>query len=464
VTRLSSNPRRWIFCLLLALATLAVYWPVRHNDFINYDDDDYVYANDMVRGGLSWAGFVWAFMGTHAVNWHPLTWLSHMLDCQLFGVNPGAHHLMSVFIHGINAALLLWLLDSLTGKFWRCAFIAALFALHPLRVESVAWAAERKDMLSGFFFLLTLLMYVWHVRAEAQADKPQPGVKLRLALFFYLLALLSKPMVVTLPAVLLLLDFWPLGRFAGSSSKTAVGIFKFQLLEKWPFIFLSAVFCGITLLAQHGILPDQPQNAFSLLGDMLLKYLAYVGMILWPQNLSFLDVRPEHISGLQVLLAALVLAGISAWAVLGWRGRPWATVGWFWFLAMLLPVTAVQLPGLFVADRYTYLPGIGFCLMLVWGIAGIMDRLSVQRAGKIIASVLAVAVLLACAGLTRQQIAYWQNTRTLLEHALKINPNNAVAQINLRVYLFDQEHPGVREKKPMQVDDKTNQPVRLQRP
>ena len=457
MTRLSPNRQRWLFSLLLVLVTLAVYWPVRHHDFINYDDDDYVYANDTVKAGLTWQGFQWAFMGTHAVNWHPLTWLSHMLDCQLFGVNPGAHHLVNALFHCANAVLLLWLLDLMTGKFWRSAFVAGLFALHPLRVESVAWVAERKDVLCSFFFLLTLLMYVRHVHAQARQAGSKPGVELRLSLLFYVLALLSKPMVVTLPVILLLLDFWPLRRFAGDNPQPST--FKFQLREKWPFFFLSAVFSGITLLAQHGVLPAQPGSPLSLLKNMMLKYLGYIEMILWPHNQSFLYLRPEHVSGFQLLLAVLVVTGVSAWTLASLRCRPWLAVGWFWFIVMLLPVTAVQLPGLFIADRYTYLPGVGFSVLAVWGVAGLLDRLPIQRAVKTLACLSAAAVLLLCAYLSREQLGYWQNTQTLLEHALKIDPNNGVAQINLRVYLFDQEHPGVRQKQTVNPNGTTNQPV-----
>ena len=458
MTQLSSIQRKWLFSLLLAVVTLAVYWPVRHHDFINYDDDDYVYANATVCAGLTWAGFVWAFMGFHAVNWHPLTWLSHMLDCQLFGVDPGAHHLVNVLYHCANAVLLLWLLDALTGRFWRSTVVAALFALHPLRVESVAWVAERKDVLCSFFFLLTLLMYVRHVRAQAQAAKPHPGIDLRLALFFYLLALLSKSMVVTLPLVLLLLDFWPLNRITNLRAQAA-GL----LLEKWPFFFLSAVFSGITFFAQHGLLPAQPGNTVSLLANMALEHLAYLKLMLWPQNLSFLYIRPEHFSAWQQVVAGLVVTGISVWALLGWRRRPWAVMGWFWFLVMLLPVCTVQLPRLFIADRYTYLPGIGFCVLLVWGVAGLLEVLKDRRIGKMLAGALALAVLLVCAGLTREQLGYWQNTQTLLDRALEIDPNNPVAQINLRVYNIERDHPGVREKSNAHAkaspDTSTNQPV-----
>ncbi|HEV2695502.1 MAG TPA: hypothetical protein VG347_21595 [Verrucomicrobiae bacterium] len=457
MTRLSPNRQKWLFSLLLVLVTLAVYWPVRHHDFINYDDDDYVYANDTVKAGLTWNGFVWSFMGAHAVNWHPLTWLSHMLDCQLFGVNPGAHHLVNVSIHCANAVLLLWLLELMTGKFWRSAFVAALFALHPLRVESVAWVAERKDVLCSFFFLLTLLMYARHVYAQNRQAKSTPGIELRLTLLFYVLALLSKPMVVTLPFILLLLDFWPLRRFEGRGLQPAT--LKLQLHEKWPFFLLSAIFSGITLLAQHSVLPSQPHGPSSVLTDLMLKYLDYVEMILWPHDQSFLYPRPEHISSLSVLLAALIVVGISVWSLMNCRRWPWLTMGWFWFLVMLLPVTAVPLPGLFIADRYTYLPGIGFSVMVIWSIAELLNRLPAQKVAKTFACVFAVAVLVMCTALTCKQIGYWQNTQTLLGHALEIDPNNGVAQINLRVYQFDQQHPGVREKVTVYPNGTTNQPV-----
>ncbi len=344
MTWLSPHRQKWLFSLLLVLVTLAVYWPVRHHDFINYDDDVYVHDNDAVKAGLTWSGLQWAFMGVHAINWHPLTWLSHMLDCQLFGVNPGAQHLENAVLHCLNAVLVFWLLDQLTGKFWRSAFVAAFFALHPLRVQSVAWVAERKDVLSSLFFLLALLMYVRHVRAQASLAKPRPGIDLRLALGFYLLALLSKPMVVTLPLILLLLDFWPLQRLTHLRSQAA-GL----LLEKWPFFALSAIFSGITLLAQHSALPTQPKTPLSLLADVMVKYLDYIEMILWPHNQTFLYQRPGFISGLTLFLAVLVVAGLSACCLAGFRRWPWLTVGWFWFLVMLLPVVAVPLPGLFVA-------------------------------------------------------------------------------------------------------------------
>ncbi len=437
VTTLSPQRRKQLFCFLLALITCVTFWPVVHNGFIEYDDDNYIFENPVVSAGLSWFGIGWAFIGVHSANWHPLTWLSHMLDCQLFGLNPGAHHLGNVLFHCANSLLVFWFLDLLTGKFWRSLLVAAIFALHPLRVESVAWAAERKDVLSAFFFLLTLLMYVRHVRAQINLASPQPGVSLRFALLFYLLALLAKPMAVTLPMILLLLDFWPLQRRAN---------FKLQLKEKWPFFFLAIIFCVITWFAQHQQLPAQPTSLLLRLENVASDYLSYLKKILWPHDLSFLYLRPEQISQNHFLLALFVLASFSSAAVTQWRCRPWLMTGWLWFGFMLLPVTAISLHKLSIADRYTYLPGIGFSVMLVWGIAEIGERFWCHRVGKVLATTVALLILFFYVQQTRQQISYWRNTQTLMEHALKLDRNNDVAAQILRIYRFEQEHPGVREK------------------
>ena len=426
---------------------------MRHHGFVDYDDDDYVFDNPMVRGGLSGPGLMWSLADQHAANWHPLTWVSHMLDCQLFGLNPGAHHLVSVLFHCANAVLLLLLLEFMTGRFWRCAFVAALFAWHPLRVESIAWIAERKDVLSAFFFLLTLWMYALRARNQARpADaraKSRAQIFWRLSLVFYLSGLLSKPMLVTVPLVLLLLDFWPLKRFAffrqntdGSSSWTT---FRRLLFEKWPFFVLSAVISIITFLAQWNVLPAQPENLFSRAANMLADYLGYIEKLVWPQNLSFLYLRPDHVPLASFFLDLLVVVCVSAVVAANLRRRPAWAVGWLWFLVMLLPVTVVPLSRLSIADRYTYLPGIGFCLMATWLIADTAGRLLPRRVWRVLAVSGAAATLLLCAGLTRHQLGYWQNTRTLMEHALKIDPNNHVAKINLNIYLFEQAHPGVRE-------------------
>ena len=452
------NHRAYLLAGLLALVTLAAYWPARHYDFVDYDDDNYVFENANVRGGLSWEGLELAFVDTHTGNWHPLTWISHMLDCQLFGMNAGGHHLTSVCIHCANAALLLLLLDCMTGALWRSAFVAAIFALHPLRVESVAWIAERKDVLSGFFFLLTLWMYARYAKEKnspplvAANNRSQRFYRLSLA--FFALSLLSKPMVVTLPFVLLLLDFWPLQRIDIFKSKTseapATGHqLPALLLEKWPF-FLLSIICGfITLLTQWRTLPSQTLGIGSRLADMMTDDLGYLEKIFWPRHLTFLYLRPPTIPVPTLLLSGLVLAGISALVVACFRRRPYLAVGWLWFLGMLLPVSGViPLARLSIADRYTYLPSIGLAIMVTWGIAEAAEKFLSPRLLPVLATAAATALLVLCVAMTRYQLAFWKNTGTLMKHALKIDPNNYVAQIDLRVYEFDQEHPGVREKIP----------------
>jgi len=440
-------------CLALALGTLAIYWPARHYGFVDYDDNDYVFNNPTVRAGLSWWGLVWSFVDQHASNWHPLTWLSHMLDCQLFGLNAGAHHMVNVLFHCANAVLLLLLLKSMTGAFWRSAFVAALFAWHPLRVESVAWISERKDVLSGFFFMLTLWMYVLHVKKEIvplavnqdeavppkRSPAPRHLIFFRLALFFFVLGLLSKPMLVTLPLVLLLIDFWPLNRFAAfSRNPSGVKIVKHLLVEKLPFFLITIVIGIITFLAQRAggaTSSAPPLGFFSRTGDVIIGYLSYLEKIFWPQNLTCLYLRSDQVNVESLLLAALILIGISILAAVNLRRRPYLAVGWIWFLGMLLPVSGLIPFGLqSIADRYTYLPAIGFFLMCTWGMAGLCDGLCSRPLRRVLLMVGAATVLSACAGLSRHQLACWNNTQTLMERALEIDPDNYIAHGNLGIY------------------------------
>lgn len=451
MTGLQSKRRTWFACLLLAFATFAIYWPARHYAFVDYDDDDYVFENPVVRAGLTWPGFVWAFVDQHNCNWHPLTWLSHMADCQFFGVHPGAMHLENVLIHCANSVLLLLLLNSMTNAFWRSACVAALFALHPLRVESVAWISERKDVLSGFFFMLTLWFYVLHAKKQTVGGdaKFQPNNFYRLSLLCFVMGLLSKPMVVTVPIVLLLLDFWPLKRFTIYDSRFAIaGLIR----EKIPFFALSIMAGIITLLAQRaggGWVSANPHFS-QRIGNVVIGYWNYIEKLFWPENLSFLYLRSDKISFAEFFPAASVLAGISAVAAVQLRRRPWLAVGWLWFLVMLLPVSGLlQLGRLSIADRYTYLPAIGFYLIVVWGMADLLAVLFSEKIRRALAIAGASAILLACAILTRRQLAYWQNTETLMTRALQLDPNNYVARTNLHIYRFEKEHPGVREKNPV---------------
>jgi protein O-mannosyl-transferase len=442
-----SNRRTWLACLFLVFATVCAYWPVRHYDFVEYDDGGYVFDNPVVRAGLSWQGFAWAFAGEHDCNWHPLTWLSHMADCQLFGLNPGAMHLENVLLHCANSVLLLLLLNSLTGKLGRSAFVVALFALHPLRVESVAWIAERKDVLSGFFFMLTLWFYALHAKKQTViADsKFQKNNFYRLSWLCFTLGLLAKPMLVTVPIILLLLDFWPLKRFTIYDLRFTIARL---VREKIPFFLLSIIAGIITLFTQRaggGWVPSD-SHFFPRMANVVIGYWGYIEKLLWPQNLSFLYLRSNRISLAEFFLATSVLTGVSILAAVQLRRRPWLAVGWLWFLVMLLPVSGLlQIGYLSIADRYTYLPAIGFYLMAVWGTMDLLAVLFPQKICRWLATAGATAILLACVILTRQQLVCWRNTQTLMEHALKIDPNNYVAQVDLRIYLFEKEHPGVRE-------------------
>ena len=443
VVRLSPQNQKRLWCLALALVTFVVYLPVRYNGFVEYDDDEYIFENPVVQAGWTHHGVVWAFAEVHSANWHPLTWLSHMTDCQFFGLNAGAHHLVNVAIHCANAALLWWLLDSLTGRFWRSGFVAAVFALHPLRVESVAWAAERKDVLCAFFFLLTLLAYLRHVRVQKPDQPILIGSELRLAVFLYLLALLSKAMVVTLPVILLLLDFWPLQRMTEAKVQWRV-----LLWEKAPFFFLALAFGLVTYFAQNGLVHPPPMSPMGHVELVATELCGYMEKILWPQDLSFLYVRPDHFPAMQQWISVAVVGLISLVALVGWRRWPWFLFGWLWFVVMLSPVTVVTLHKLWIADRYTYLPGIGFTMLVVWVAIAAARWLISKRLQPVIGAVLAAVILYFCAVKTREQIGYWHDTGTLAAHALVVDPKNDVAQQLARIYRFEQEHPGVREGKP----------------
>lgn len=450
-------PSKWrvpAACALLVIVTLAVYWPARHYQFVAYDDDNYVYNNPVVLQGLTLHGLQWALVDRQANNWHPLTWVSHMIDCQIFGLNAGGPHMVNVALHCANAVLLFLLLQVLlsrgnapppaAGFFWPNLFVAALFALHPLRVESVAWISERKDVLSGFFGLLSLLCYARHITRNGVRTAPTAGSPwfYSLAVLFFGCSLLSKPMLVTLPLVMLLLDFWPLQRFNESTLPRL-------LKEKWPFFFLAAIFCVITLLAQQPGLPSQRIGLFTRAEIVATNYLGYIEKLLWPENLSFLYLRPDAVPLPLFLLALLVLAGISALAFFCRHRCPAVTVGWLWFLMVLFPTSGVIALGrLSIADRYTYFAGIGFYLMVTWGVAALTAKFPPAPAKKFLPGTAAVIVLAVCALLSRHQLAYWQNTETLYEHALKVDPDNYVARQNLRIYLFEKAHPSIRQPPP----------------
>jgi protein O-mannosyl-transferase len=414
-----SHPR--LVALLLALITLLVYLPVTHDDFLCYDDEEYVTHNRVVQHGLTWAGVEWAFTTFHTGNWHPVTWLSHMADCTLFGLNAGAHHFVNALLHATNAALLFLLLWRLTRQIWPSALVAALFAWHPLHVESVAWIAERKDVLSTGFALLTLLSYVKFVQENCRSSY-------WFALVFFALGLLAKTMLVTLPLILLLLDYWPLARFPFSDFRRSFWS------EKIPFFLLAAIFCVMTVLAQHS------DHAIASLGQVSLAYrfenatvatVLYLLKIVWPADLAI--IYPFTKIPLATVVAAvvvLVLISITVWRA-RLHNRCWL-VGWLWFFSSLVPVIGlVQVGHASMADRYTYIPSIGIFIAIAFGL---QDWFWAKKFFPV-GAVLLVGV---CALLTERQLVYWRDSETLFRHAIAVTPDNEFAHLNLGVALEQQ--------------------------
>jgi tetratricopeptide (TPR) repeat protein len=420
-----SRPR--LIALLLALVTLVVYLPVVRHGFVDYDDNLYVAGNRVVQHGLTWEGVRWAFTTFHTGNWHPVTWLSHMADCEFFQLNAGAHHFVNVLFHSANAALLFLLLWRLTQKLWPAALVAALFAWHPLHVESVAWVAERKDVLSTFFALLALLSYTRYVQAKSRRS-------FWFALVFFALGLMAKPMLVTLPCVMLLLDFWPLQRMTGDSQPLK----KIGRLaaEKTPFFVLTVGVCIVTFLAQkHG--ESVVSLANTSLGYRLenapVAAASYLEHFFWPAGLCVIYPLPDKIPALRVVgaISVLLLISIVAWR---WRQtRPYFGMGWLWFLGTLVPVIGlVQVGSQAMADRYTYIPSIGIFIALVF--LGNEWAARIQTP-KIICLGIAGLISLACIRVTEYQLQFWRNSETLFRRAIAVTQNNDIARVNLGVTL-----------------------------
>jgi protein O-mannosyl-transferase len=413
----------WTLAILLALATFAVYSRTLGNPFVNFDDTSYVTENAHVQQGLTLNTFVWALSSTAEANWHPLTWLSHALDCQLYGLNPRGHHLTSVLFHMLNAVLVFWLLVQATGARWRSLMVAALFGLHPINVESVAWAAERKNVLCMFFFLLALGAYGWYVRKPSSARYQILGV-------LFVLGLAAKPMVVTLPFVLLLLDFWPLHRVLGwgPASQTLPSTqlpLRRLVVEKLPLLVLSAASCLITLFVQRPAIEAGLREP-ARFANAIYAYAAYLGKALWPAHLAaFYPYKGYDLSWWQVLLCLLLLAGVTV-GVLRERSRPYLAVGWFWFLGTLVPVIGlVQVGEQGMADRYAYLPLLGVFVMLVWAGADLAQR---QRWNLRICAAVAGLVIAILSVLTWRQIGTWHSSYDLWTHALHVTRDNYIAE------------------------------------
>ena len=441
--------KRYVFLIYaaLAVATIVAYEPIRHNEFISFDDTIYVTENRSVNEGITPRSFVWAFTPEgKGGNWHPVTWLSHMLDCELFDLNPFWHHLTSLLFHIVNTLLLFYVFKRMTGAVWQSAFVAAAFALHPLHVESVAWVAERKDVLSGFFWMLTIAAYIRYAE--------QPCIRQYLLVALALcLGLMAKPMVVTLPFVLLLLDYWPLGRFQWGSqsgegalgqselvevSHQQVAVYRL-IVEKIPLLVLIVVSCAVTYIVEQSWGTMKAQESVSLISRIangVVSYISYIIKTIYPSGLAALYPHPgDSLPTWKLIVSVVILAGISAVAIYIGRRRRYLPVGWLWYLGTLVPVIGlIQIGSQAMADRYTYLPSIGIFIIFAFGVAELVKQ---NRYRKITLGLTAGTVLAALLICTRIQVACWRDSLTLFEHALVVTKNNWMMQNNYAIALHE---------------------------
>jgi len=438
----SPAQRQLVLGLLLVVVTLALYNPVSHNGFVNFDDDRYVTDNPQVRVGLGWSTISWAFTSLDQANWHPLTWLSHALDCQFFRLNPVGHHYTNLLLHATNALLLFLVLQWFTGYTARSLMVAALFAVHPLNVESVAWIAERKNVLCMLFFLLALAAYGWYV------GRPTAARYLAVVLLFGM-GLMSKPMVITLPLVLLLLDYWPLGRMRFSknfdfrdeaSPRLTAGAQPVSrlCLEKVPLLALSAASAIITVIAQRAggaVLTSAEHSPLLRLQNVIVCYGLYIEKAFWPSHLAALYPYPHALPAWQVAVSALFLVAVT-YAVVKYGEYRYLAVGWFWYLGTMVPMIGlIQVGNQAMADRYAYLPLIGLFMMIVWAVAEFASTHCISA--KYLATA-GVTILLALCAVTRMQISYWHDDFSLWQHALAVTQNNYVAENNFAYALITQ--------------------------
>jgi tetratricopeptide (TPR) repeat protein len=440
--------RRELFiCLFLIAITFVVFWQVQDHDFISFDDTYYVTKNRHVQTGLTLQGLVWAFTTHYAGNWHPLTWLSHMLDCQLFGLNPKGHHLTNLFLHIVNTVSLFLVFRWMTGSIWRSAFVAALFAFHPLHVESVAWVAERKDVLSTLFWILTMFAYLHYVQRSGTG-------RYLLILLCFALGLMAKPMLVTLPFTLLLLDYWPLGRFKTAwadghwhtpiqspvDSRQPVSLAIGLIWEKVPLLVLTSASCVVTFLVQKagGAVQSLERFPFKVrIANALISYVKYMGKMVWPRDLAMLyPHQGNSVPIWQAVGASLLLLGITIMTIRSVKRKPYLAVGWLWYLGTLVPVIGlVQVGNQAMSDRYTYIPLIGLFIIITWGIH---DLIKGRRYQQVVLTMLASILLTYFFTCTRLQLRHWKNSLALFEHTLNITANNYVIHNNMGLALSDQ--------------------------
>jgi len=424
----------WIFSLVLAIAVFLAFSGSLKNGFVNYDDPDYITNNPEVRSGLTWSNFWWAFQTSHAGNWHPVTWLSHMLDCTSFGLNPAGHHFVSVIFHAFSAVFLFFALNEMTAAPGRSFVTAALFALHPLRVESVAWACERKDVLAAFFGTLTILLYGRWCTNLLREQSRALGYYLA-ALGTFVLGLMSKSVLVTLPAVLLLLDYWPLGRWRRRDGSLSA---RRLLLEKLPFLIIAAGAGIWTMLVQHRIgavktFADYPIDA--RVGNAVVSYCRYLLKLFYPTNLAAFYPHPVYWPVVVVIVSACFIATVSFLSVRYRQRHPYFVVGWLWYLITALPVIGlIQVGAQSMADRYTYIPSIGICMCASWGVYSAFESLSWQ---KQFLRVTALTVIACFAAATVRQVGYWHDSLRLFRHTIAVTEDNPVAHMNLGIALLE---------------------------
>jgi len=419
-------------CLFLIVTTLLVYGQLPSHDFIDLDDGAYVFENPHVNSGFTKEGFIWAF---HVGNWHPLTWLSHMLDCELFGLNAGRHHLINLLFHIANTLLLFFVFGRMTGNLWRSGIIAVLFALHPLNVESVAWVSERKNTLSTFFWMLTMWSYV------SYAERPRVN-QYFLVLMFFALALMAKPMVVTLPFVLLLMDVWPLGRLRLNSAENGSHLVvkqeaPFRLIwEKIPLFALSAVLCVMTLLSSHlgkAVVSIEDLPLKIRIANALVSYITYIKKMIWSHDLGVFYPFSATYPTWKTVGAGVLLMGLSIMVFVARKKRPYLAVGWLWYLGTLIPVIGLVQAGVqSMADRYTYIPMIGLFIMVTWGVPDFAARWRYRRLVLSISACLLILGLMVC---TWFQVGYWKDSISLFKHTVQVTSNNYVFHNNLGVAL-----------------------------
>jgi Tfp pilus assembly protein PilF len=432
VPSLGAAPSRslpWFIALGLVALSLAAYWPVFSNGFVNYDDPGYVVQNHFVQTGLSWSSFAWAWRATIMANWHPLTWISHMVDVQLFRLNPAGHHASSLLLHVVNVVLLFFLLFKGTGYLWRSSIVAAIFAVHPFNVECVAWISERKSLLCTTFLFLTLIAYGWYVR------KPSVVRYLLVALLFAL-GLASKPMIITLPFALLLLDYWPFERLPVPESTESRSIFWRRLsrlvLEKLPLLLLCAGSAYITLFSQAKTNTIAANALISVpvrVANALWAYALYIAKGIWPVHLAIFYPHPENTIGWFRPALALVLIALFSFWCLRHLQRRYLIVGWLWYLGCLVPVVGVvQVGRQAMADRYAYTTLLGIVVLVTWWVA---DHLNARRIPIESSGVFSALLLLFFSVLTWRQTTYWKDSFTLFQHALSVSPNNFIAETNL---------------------------------